>query len=117
LWQLGLSLLIDAMPHMLALLPDGFEFKRQALALTSKAVAEGAAHSAHARFDLLKEAWLLIQANPWFGVGWRRYQLAGVMSPAIEDRPTTATTCLCKFKPSWACWAAWSCCCSWFIGC
>ena len=85
LWQLGLSLLIDAMPHILALLPDGFEFKRQALALTSKAVAEGAAHSANARFDLLKEAWLLIQANPWLGVGWRRYQIAGVMSPAIED--------------------------------
>lgn len=85
LWQLGLSLLIDALPQLLALLPDGFAFKQQALALTSKAVAEGAAHSANARLDLLKEAWLLIQANPWLGVGWRRYQIAGVMSPAIED--------------------------------
>ena len=85
LWQLGLSLLIDALPQLLALLPDGFAFKQQALALTSKAVAEGAAHSANSRFDLLKEAWLLIQANPWLGVGWRRYQIAGVMSPAIED--------------------------------
>ena len=85
LWQLGLSLLIDVLPQLLALLPDGFAFKQQALALTSKAVAEGAAHSANARFDLLKEAWLLIQANPWLGVGWRRYQIAGVMSPAIED--------------------------------
>ena len=27
----------------------------------------------------------MIQANPWLGVGWRRYQIAGVMSPAIED--------------------------------
>ena len=85
LWQLGLSLLIDALPQLLALLPDGFAFKQQALALTSKAVAEGAAHSANSRLDLLKEAWLLIQANPWLGVGWRRYQIAGVMSPAIED--------------------------------
>jgi hypothetical protein len=85
LWQLGLSLLIDAMPHILALLPDAFAFKQQALALNSKAVAEGAAHSANSRLDLLKEAWNLIQANPWLGVGWRRYQIAGVMSPAIDD--------------------------------
>ena len=83
--QFMLSSLIDALPDIIALLPDAFAFKQQALALNSKAVAEGAAHSANSRLDLLKEAWILIQANPWLGVGWRRYQIAGVMSPAIDD--------------------------------
>ena len=83
--QFMLSSLIDALPDIIALLPDAFAFKQQALALNSKAVAEGAAHSANSRLDLLKEAWILIQANPWLGVGWRRYQIAGVMSPAIDE--------------------------------
>jgi O-antigen ligase len=83
--QFILSSLMDALPQIMLLLPDTLQFKGQALALNSKAVAEGAAHSANSRLDLLKEAWVLIQAHPWFGVGWRRYQLAGVMSPDMND--------------------------------
>lgn len=49
------------------------------------ATLHGAEASQNSRLDILKDAWAIIQTSPWWGVGWRRYQLAGVLNPYVVD--------------------------------
>lgn len=37
------------------------------------------------RLRILQEAWLVIQAHPFMGVGWRELQVTEVLTPGIQD--------------------------------
>ena len=53
----------------------------QLLEDSSNAVKDSGA----ARLRILKDAWLVIQAHPLMGVGWRQLQVTEVLTPGVQD--------------------------------
>ena len=56
------------------------------LGVTSRWTGDGSGDISSSRFAIWRNAWTLIEAQPWAGVGWGRFNVAWTLTP-MTDRP------------------------------